>query len=577
MSERPCYCEGVNQPLPSTPHIEWTEASGQRQQFPLLTDLAVIGRRADSDIVLSHHLISRRHAQIVREESRWVLVDLQSTHGTYVNGSPVERRSLVPNDRIQLGRNGVELLFLAHSEPQTILAAALLESPGVTPSVQRMADVLPARPGVHSDLEKIASLLDFHYFFGKEFSAEKTFHQILKSALQISGAERGFVLRRQTVGFCYALGLDGSGHTLLESDFRTSSSVVEQVTRTGEPVFMTQGISDNLAEQESIVAMNLRAIACLPLESFPDESAATITGILYLDSQKHMHSLSGLDQKLLTRLAGEAGNVLEKIQLIESLAEGRRIEQELAVAEETQRTLLPASLPLFPPFRITAFSRATRQLGGDFYDFIPVAGPALAGMLGDVSGKGIPAALLASLALGGLNMQFRALSTPAEVLTKINNLLFQKIPSNRFVTLFLFQLDASGKGEFLNAGHNPAYLFRAETGDLDEMPAGGLPLGMFEEAWYEPVPFELRPGDTLVVYSDGLTDAEDAAGKDFGEERLRSLILATAPRGAEELQATLLRELNEFTLGAAQNDDITFVLVENSAAPATIRNSSDAN
>jgi sigma-B regulation protein RsbU (phosphoserine phosphatase) len=525
----------------------------------------------DSDIVLSHQLVSRRHAQIVRDENRWLLVDLQSTHGTYVNGTPIERHRLVSNDRIQLGRTGIELKFVRQSEERSRLSSGLLESPGVNPSVQRMVDVLPSASGVHSDLEKIASLLDFHYYFGKEFSAEKTFHQILKSALQISGAERGFVLRRQTVGFCYALGLDGAGQVLLESDFRTSSSVVEQVTSTGEPVFMTRGLSDKLAEQESVVAMNLRAIACLPLESFPDESERTITGILYLDSQKYMHSLSGLDQKLLTRLAGEAGNVLEKIQLIESLAEGRRIEQELAVAEETQRTLLPASLPEFPPFQISAFSRATRQLGGDFYDFIPVegpevAGPALAGMLGDVSGKGIPAALLASLALGALNMQFSTHNPPAEVLCRVNNLLFQKIPSNRFVTLFLFQLESNGKGQYLNAGHNPAYLFRAATGEIEEMPADGLPLGMFEEAWYEPVPFVLHPGDTLVVYSDGLTDAENAAAQNFGEDRLRALILAKAPHGIEALRDAMLNDLNEFTHGAAQNDDITFVLVENAPA-----------
>jgi sigma-B regulation protein RsbU (phosphoserine phosphatase) len=557
----------VSQPS-SIPQLEWVEPSGQRQQFVLQGNLVVIGRRMDSDIVLSHQLVSRRHAQIVRDENRWLLVDLQSTHGTYVNGTPIERHRLISNDRIQLGRTGIELLFVRQPEDRSRLSSGLLESPGVNPSVQRMVDVLPSASGVHSDLEKIASLLDFHYYFGKEFSAEKTFHQILKSALQISGAERGFVLRRQAVGFCYALGLDGAGQVLLESDFRTSSSVVEQVTSTGEPVFMTQGISDKLAEQESIVAMNLRAIACLPLESFPDESERTITGILYLDSQKYMHSLSGLDQKLLTRLAGEAGNVLEKIQLIESLAEGRRIEQELAVAEETQRTLLPASLPMFSPFQISAFSRATRQLGGDFYDFIPVdgpevAGPALAGMLGDVSGKGIPAALLASLALGALNMQFSTHNSPADVLSRVNNLLFQKIPPNRFVTLFLFQLETDGKGQYLNAGHNPAYLFRAATGEIEEMPAGGLPLGMFEEAWYEPVPFELYPGDTLVVYSDGLTDAENAAAQNFGEDRLRALIIAKAPHGIEALRDAMLNDLNEFTHGAAQNDDITFLMVEN--------------
>jgi sigma-B regulation protein RsbU (phosphoserine phosphatase) len=160
-------------------------------------------------------------------------------------------------------------------------------------------------------------------------------------------------------------------------------------------------------------------------------------------------------------------------------------------------------------------------------------------------------------------MQFSTHNSPADVLSRVNNLLFQKIPPNRFVTLFLFQLETDGKGQYLNAGHNPAYLFRAATGEIEEMPAGGLPLGMFEEAWYEPVPFELYPGDTLVVYSDGLTDAENAAAQNFGEDRLRALIIAKAPHGIEALRDAMLNDLNEFTHGAAQNDDITFLMVEN--------------
>src|SRR5262249_40661456 len=153
------------------------------------------------------------------------------------------------------------------------------------------------------ELEKISCLLDLHYYFGKAFSADKTFLHILKSALQISGAERGFVLRKEKEEFVYALGLDGHDRTLSETEFRTSRSVVERVTRTGEPVFMTQGIEGDLAAQASIVAMNLRAVACLPLKAATQETGQpSVKGILYLDSQKRMHSLSGLDKKLLTRL-----------------------------------------------------------------------------------------------------------------------------------------------------------------------------------------------------------------------------------------------------------------------------------
>jgi serine phosphatase RsbU (regulator of sigma subunit) len=326
---------------------------------------------------------------------------------------------------------------------------------------------------------------------------------------------------------------------------------------------MTQGIRGELAAQASIVEMNVRAVACLPLETLSHESATPrVRGIVYLDSQNYMHSLSGLDEKLLTRLADDAGRVLEKLELVETLAERQRIEQELAVAEETQRTLLPGDLPRFEPYRTRAFCRPTRQLGGDFYDFIPV-GDRLVGILGDVSGKGIPAALLSSLTLGALNMEFGSRTDPAGVLDEVNRLLCRKTPPNRFVTLFLVQLDAAGKGHYISAGHNTAWLFRSRTGDLEDLPSGGIPLGLLPQTSYRASFVEITPGDILVVYSDGLTDAENPKGEEWGEERIRELIRATAPHGAEALERELLTALNRFTLGSEQTDDITFFLIQN--------------
>lgn len=511
--------------------------------------------------MLSHRLTSRQHASIVREGDRWIIADLNSTHGTWVNGERVERCELKPRDRIRMGGDdGVELVFLSGSD-DTSTGEDLLSTEGLDLSVRRLTEVLPA--SAHSELEKISCLLDFHYSFGKAFSPEKTFLHILRSALQISGAERGFVLQKQKDVFAFALGLDGSGRTLTEAEFGASRTVVERVRQTGEPVFMTQGITGDFAAQASIVAMNLRAVACLPLVAMTKESSApAVMGILYLDSRKHMHALSGLDQKVLGRLADEAGHVLEKLAMVEALAERQRVEQELAIAEETQRTLLPRTLPAFAPYAIRAFSRATRHLGGDFYDFIP-AGEELACVLADVSGKGIPAALLSSLALGALNMEYGSSTDPATVLNGLSKLLCRKTPSNRFVTLFLCQLSPDGAGRFVSAGHNTCYLFRAATGEIEELGSAGMPLGMFPFATYETAPVELGAGDVLVVYSDGLTDAENHAGEDFGEERLRALILLKAREGVDALETALLDALDRFTQGAQQTDDITFVLIEN--------------
>ncbi len=175
----------------------------------------------------------------------------------------------------------------------------------------------------------------------------------------------------EDAGFEYVVGMDGDGHIMEESEFmQASQTVVRQVATTGEDVFMTEGIDGDLAQQDSIVAMNLRALACLPLKWIsPDSEEMEVRGILYLDSTKTMHALSGLDEKILGKLALEAGNVFEKLNMLEALEDRKVFEKEMALAQETQRTLLPPALPKNESYALRAFSKPTHHVGGDFYDF----------------------------------------------------------------------------------------------------------------------------------------------------------------------------------------------------------------
>jgi sigma-B regulation protein RsbU (phosphoserine phosphatase) len=140
---------------------------------------------------------------------------------------------------------------------------------------------------------------------------------------------------------------------------------------------------------------------------------------------------------------------------------------------------------------------------------------------------------------------------------------------DRFVTMFLIDVDSSGKGRYISAGHNTAWLFRSRTGRLDDLPSCGLPLGILPVASYQASSVEIGPGDILVIYSDGLTDAENPRGEELGEKKVRDLIRAIGPRGAEALESEILAALDRFTLGSAQTDDITFLLIQNSQATGT--------
>ncbi len=275
--------------------------------------------------------------------------------------------------------------------------------------------------------------------------------------------------------------------------------------------------------------------------------------LLHLETKSYSQALEQTVREL------EASR--EVIRLKE-LEERKKREQELALAQETQESLLPRVVPQFQNFNIHAFSQPTRYVGGDFYDFQQLSSGEWMGVLADVSGKGMPAALLSSMVLGALSMEFRSATQPEEVLNRANQLLCEKSLDFQFVTLFLFLLSPDGAGQFISAGHNPAYLFRASTGKIEKLVSGLYVLGMFDFASYQSSALHLGKGDILVVYSDGLTDAQNQREEMFGEKRLRSLIRQDAPSGSPALVQKLLQAIEEFTEGMPQTDDITFIVVE---------------
>jgi serine phosphatase RsbU (regulator of sigma subunit) len=247
---------------------------------------------------------------------------------------------------------------------------------------------------------------------------------------------------------------------------------------------------------------------------------------------------------------------------LKTLAERKKSEEELALAQETQVSLLPRFLPQFENFRIHAFSNPTRYVGGDFYDFLQLSSGEWVGVLADVSGKGMSAALLSSMVLGALSMEFHSRTQPEEVLNRVNQLLCEKSLPYQFVTLFLFLLSQNGMGQFISAGHNPAYVFRSATGKIERLISEAFFLGMFDSASYQSRSLRLDKGDVLVVYSDGLTDAQNLEEEMFGEERLLNIIRQEAPSGGQAIEQKFLDAIQEFTQGVPQTDDITFVVVE---------------
>lgn len=530
--------------------------------YQLAEDEILIGRLSESDIVLSNPFISRQHAKVLKKGNGFTLVDLNSLHGTYVNGSRVSEQPLRNGDRITLGREQVDIMFFTGPE-DGYSSDSTLGDEDLEKSMMQLTTVIPLADTESSKLEKISHILDFQYNWGRSFSAERTFRQILEAALKLSGAERGYILLKEEPGFKYIVGLNGLGQLLSEAEFQVSRAIVQSVATSGEPLLMTGGIDQEWEQQKSIVAMHLKAAACVPLKWISEHSEeAEVRGILYLDSTKRMHTITGLDERILNKLAVEAANVFEKLELIEAFEEKKAFEKELSLARETQTALLPRELPNFEGYDLAAFSHPTRHVGGDFYDFLKKPGGVLTGVLADVSGKGISAALLSSLVQGSLQMEFRSGDPIPESIARVNLYLCEKSRSNRFVTLFFFSLSEDGSGEYVSAGHNPAYLYRADTGTIEELPARDLVLGAFTFATYQSVPVQLNAGDLLVVYSDGITEAENPHDEMFGEDRFKQIIREYASAGCAQLEDQILESIREFTEGKAQTDDMTCVIVQ---------------
>ena len=295
--------------------------------------------------------------------------------------------------------------------------------------------------------------------------------------------------------------------------------------------------------------------------SKPFDLAEVLARVCNMLEVRLLHVETKNYSKVLEETVRELDASREVVRL-KSLEERKKSEQELVLAQETQESLLPRVLPEFENFHIHAFNSPTRYVGGDFYDFRKLNSGEWVGVLADVSGKGMFAALLSSMVLGALSMEFRSCTRPQEVLNRVNRLLCEKSLPSQFVTLFLFLLSPDGAGQFISAGHNPAYLFRSATGMIEELASESCVLGMFDPVCYQSRMLHLGKGDILVVYSDGLTDAQNQQEEMFGAERLLKIIQEEAPSGSPALKRKFLKVIEEFTQGTPQTDDITFIVVE---------------
>jgi phosphoserine phosphatase RsbU/P len=528
--------------------LEVTDATGRRVVV-LDKPSFTIGRRSANDLQLTGTDVSRDHAEILQSDGRYLVRDRGSRCGTYVNGAQVSERHLSHGDKIQVGRAaGAQLVFLVHDR------MGETESRG-------------SASAVVGGLRQIATLLDALRGLGSSRVLDEVLTLVMDAAIDVTGAERGFVMLANDRGELEPkVARMRGGLSLSGVRFDTSRKIPEQVFATGKEMVIADLPEGNrAADHLATIAHGIRNVLCVPLllVRYVDTPGAPVeskpTGVLYLDSREKGTLLSHTTRSALETLAAEAAVAIENARLYREAIEKGRIEEELRMASQIQQALLPKARPRGSFYDANGTSIACRAIGGDFFEYIDLPDGSFGFALGDVSGKGPPAALLTAMLQGIFSTQSFAPMPPAAMMASVNRALLARGIESRFATIFFAILSPDGRLVYCNAGQNPPLLFSASG--ARKLETGGMIVGLFPQASYEQEELRLSAGDLIAVFSDGVSEALNAAGDEYGESRIQETIAPHWLDTSDVVLQHLLDSVRTFARGAPQNDDVTALVV----------------
>ena len=451
-----------------------------------------IGRKPDCNLVIASQdmQVSRLHAELICEGDVWHVRDCGSRFGIYVNGVKVESETVHTGDRLRLGLLDIRV----ESEDQsTVFQSASF------------------------DFRQVNALLRGLRGLGSSHVLDEVLALVLDSALELTGAERGFILLSDGQQDLTPMLARAQGGITL-SNAAISHRIPAKVFATGQDEIV-QDLRDeqHASDHQETIQHGIRHVLCTPLNAiqFGSTEANRRIGVLYLDSRDkgYLQQSSALHV-----LAVEAAIVIENARLYREVVDKEREAQELRVAASIQQSLLPPPRYDSPLVELAAASTPCREVGGDFFEYAPIDTDSFLFSVADVAGKGPSAALLTAVMQGLLSGQLEASNTPDRVLTRVNAGLCRRPVDGRFVTAFYGYLTADGRLRFSNAGHNPPLLLSGNT--VHRLEATGCPLGLFESMQYEAEEIQVSSGDLIVAFSDGVTEAVNPEDEEMGEERL---------------------------------------------------------
>jgi len=511
-----------------------------------------VGRKIDKDLVIADPRVSRDHALIVSENGQFCVVDQSSKHGTFVNGERIQRKTLERNDRLEFGvRDVAYVIFHPHHATSNSARDFLSQISGIHISTET------------TDLEKLTLFLEAARKLNTIGVLDEILVTLLDATLKLTRAERGYVfLKAEDGNLRLAAGRNSKDEPLLD-DKTISHSILEDALKSNSEFVITDtSQSLDLAGRHSIVAYDLRTVICIPLRKpqvqttrdaqapSPSELSAEVMGALYVDSRFASRDISSVSNDILRAIAHEAASLVENARLVQAEEAARRYQQELAIAASIQQRLMAVTIPEVPFARLSGRNLSCKEIGGDFFDAVNTE-DGLTVVLADVSGKGVSAALLASTLQGMIYSQLTARMPLTEIVAAVNRFFTHKHIGEKYATVIIARIRRDGELEYVNCGHVPPLLVCNR--EVIRPSHGNLPVGLLADATYESDRYNMHPGDRLVLVTDGVTEAENARGDFFDNERLEAV---AAKSGTLD---DIFSAVANFCGGTPLNDDCTVV------------------
>ena len=535
---------------------------------PLKNDGLSLGRAADNDLAYPNDpWLSRYHLRFEKSDQGWSVRDCESRNGTNVNSMSLKQHPhvLEPGDRIYAGHLTIEvrdsgdssrrvMSFVTPKPSSSERHATMVTS---LDKVLGQASVVERTTKDRSQTSTLSTSRVVHALIraGRELAGhrplEELFNNILDLSLSAVEAMRGVILTLEPNGELEVRASKGEGFSL-------STAVRDRVLSAKESLMISDAQLDAaLRESKSIVSQGVHSMMAAPLQT-----GERVIGLIYVDTGDLISPFSPEDLDLLTVMANVAAIRIEHSRLVLVEQAEKVMEMELAQASEIQRSLLPPSVPVVEGYELSGFNLPCRTVGGDYYDFIPYADGRIVLLVGDVAGKGFAASLLMSSLQARVHMLAESMPEPAPAVSALNRALAARCPRGKFITFFYAVLDpATGWLAYANAGHNYPVLVR-EKGGVEMLAGSDLVLGIKGSAQYETRGVQLEVGDTLCLYSDGVTEVQSREGEvEFGEQRLAQYLADRQRQPLDEAISQLAQSLREWSAQPSFADDFTMVLV----------------